>query len=94
MTKVSMTRRGVMHGIAVAATIPFACGKAIGAATAAIDGRMASTAALLRVAFPHPRLTPDFYRGVAETMERKLGLDEGTLLEKPWKELTKKQRDI
>ena len=27
-------------------------------------------------------------------MERKLGLDEGTLLEKPWKELTKKQRDI
>ena len=34
------------------------------------------------------------YRGVAETMERKLGLDEGTLLEKPWKELTKKQRDI
>ena len=34
------------------------------------------------------------YRGVAETMDRKLGLDEGTLLEKPWKELTKKQRDI
>src|SRR5215212_5016384 len=34
------------------------------------------------------------YKGVAETMERKLGLDEGTLLEKPWKELTKKQRDI
>ncbi len=34
------------------------------------------------------------YRGVAETMERKIGLDEGTLLEKPWKELTKKQRDI
>ena len=30
------------------------------------------------------------YRGVAETMERKLGLDEGTLLEKPWKELTQK----
>src|SRR5262249_33815018 len=34
------------------------------------------------------------YKGVADTMERKLGLDEGTLLEKPWKELTKKQRDI
>ncbi len=34
------------------------------------------------------------YRGVAETMERKLGLAEGTLLEKPWRELTQKQRDI
>jgi excinuclease ABC subunit A len=34
------------------------------------------------------------YKGVADTMERKLGLDEGMLLEKPWKELTKKQRDI
>ncbi len=34
------------------------------------------------------------YKGVAETMERKLGLEENTLLEKPWKELTKKQRDI
>src|SRR5258705_7282996 len=32
------------------------------------------------------------YRGVAEMMERKLGLDEGMLLEKPWRELTKKQR--
>src|SRR3954470_21773495 len=34
------------------------------------------------------------YRGVAKTMERKLGLEEGTLIEKPWKELSKKQRDI
>ncbi len=34
------------------------------------------------------------YRGVAETMERKLGLAEGTLLETPWRELTPKQRDI
>jgi excinuclease ABC subunit A len=34
------------------------------------------------------------YRGVAETMERKLGLAEGTLLESPWRDLTKKQRDI
>jgi excinuclease ABC subunit A len=34
------------------------------------------------------------YRGVADTMERKLGFSEGTLLETPWRELTKKQRDI
>ncbi|MCI0335482.1 MAG: excinuclease ABC subunit UvrA [Planctomycetes bacterium] len=34
------------------------------------------------------------YRGVAETMERKLELAEGTLLETPWRDLTKKQRDI
>jgi len=34
------------------------------------------------------------YRGVAETMERKLGFDEGTLLAAPWKDLTKKQREI
>jgi excinuclease ABC subunit A len=34
------------------------------------------------------------YRGVAETMERKLGLPEGTLLARPWRELTQKQRDI
>ena len=34
------------------------------------------------------------YRGVAETMERKLGLDEGTLLERPWRELDRRHRDI
>ena len=34
------------------------------------------------------------YRGVAETMERKLGLAEGTLLEKPWRDLSKRERDI
>jgi excinuclease ABC subunit A len=34
------------------------------------------------------------YRGVAETMERKLGLEEGTLLAKPWRDLPQKQRDI
>jgi excinuclease ABC subunit A len=34
------------------------------------------------------------YRGVAETMERKLGLPEGTLLETPWRELTPELRDI
>ncbi len=34
------------------------------------------------------------YRGVAETMERKLELAEGTLLETPWRDLTKKQRGI
>ncbi len=34
------------------------------------------------------------YRGVADTMERKLGLPEGTLLETPWRDLTKPQRDI
>src|SRR5262249_18672033 len=34
------------------------------------------------------------YRGVAETMERKLEFPEGTLLATPWKDLTKKQREI
>ena len=34
------------------------------------------------------------YRGVAETMERKLGLSEGKLLETPWSEMPAKQRDI
>lgn len=34
------------------------------------------------------------FAGVAETMERKLGLQEGYLLETPWKELTKAQRAI
>ncbi len=34
------------------------------------------------------------YRGVAETMERKLGFAENTLLETPWHDLTPKQRDI
>jgi len=67
MTSVSMTRRGVVRSIALAATIPLACGKAMGATAAAVDKRVAATAALLRVAFPHGRLTPDFYRGVAET---------------------------
>jgi excinuclease ABC subunit A len=34
------------------------------------------------------------YRGVAETMERKLSLAEGTLLETPWNKLDAKLRDI
>ncbi len=34
------------------------------------------------------------YRGVAETMERKLALAEGTLLEKPWRDLPQQHRDI
>ncbi len=34
------------------------------------------------------------YRGVAETMERKLALAEGTLLETPWRELAPELRDI
>ena len=32
------------------------------------------------------------FRGVAETMERKLGLAENSLLETPWSDLTPKQR--
>jgi excinuclease ABC subunit A len=34
------------------------------------------------------------YQGVADTMERKHQWAAGTLIETPWKELTKKQRDI
>jgi len=34
------------------------------------------------------------YRGVAETMERKLALAEGTLLETPWRELAPELRNI
>lgn len=72
MTSVSMTRRGVVRGIALAATLPLACGTAIGAAPAAVDRRVATTAALLRVAFPHGRLTPDYYRSVAETYVKEI----------------------
>jgi excinuclease ABC subunit A len=34
------------------------------------------------------------YRGVAETMERKLSLSEGTLLETPWHDLAEEHRRI
>ncbi|HEX6964075.1 MAG TPA: excinuclease ABC subunit A, partial [Lacipirellula sp.] len=34
------------------------------------------------------------YAGVAETMDRKLGFDEGTMLERPWAELNDQQRRI
>ncbi len=34
------------------------------------------------------------YRGVAETMERKLGLAEGTLLETPWRDLDPRLREL
>ncbi|MCA9239025.1 MAG: excinuclease ABC subunit A, partial [Planctomycetales bacterium] len=34
------------------------------------------------------------YQGVAETMERKLGLEEGALLETPWQDLTSDQQSI
>nr|WP_047167087.1 hypothetical protein [Sphingomonas sp. Y57] len=72
MTSVFVTRRGAVRSIALAATIPFACGRAIGATAAVVDRRTAATAALLRVAFPHGRLAPDFYRGVAETYLREI----------------------
>lgn len=72
MTSVSMTRRGVVRSIAFAATLPLASGKAFGAVAATADRRTATTAALLRVAFPHGRLTPDFYRGVAETYVKEI----------------------
>ncbi len=61
-----------MRGIALAATIPLASGKAMGAAAAAVDRRTATTAALLRVVFPHSRLTPDYYRSVAETYVKEI----------------------
>ncbi|MEN0110359.1 MAG: excinuclease ABC subunit UvrA, partial [Planctomycetota bacterium] len=34
------------------------------------------------------------YQGVADTMERKLGLEEGTLLETPWEEMVDEWQDI
>src|SRR5437773_3120469 len=34
------------------------------------------------------------YQGVADTMERKLGLDGGTLLDTPWEKLSREQRNI
>ena len=34
------------------------------------------------------------YSGVAETMERKLGFEEGSMLEAPWESLTERQRHI
>lgn len=81
MTSVIMTRRGAMRGIALAATIPFACGKAMGAAAAVLDKRTATTAALLRVAFPHARLTPDFYRSVAELYVKEIAAKPAAIAE-------------
>jgi len=72
MTSVSMTRRGAVRSIALAATLPLACGKVMAAAAGAVDGRIATTAALLGVAFPHSRLTPGYYRGVAETYVKEI----------------------
>lgn len=76
-----MTRRGVVRGIALAVTIPLACGKAMGAAVAAVDERMSATAALLRVAFPHARLAPNFYRGVAETYLKEIRANPAAIAE-------------
>lgn len=81
MTSVSMTRRGVVRSIALAATIPFVCGPAIGATAVAVDRRTASTAALLRVAFPHARLKPDFYRGVAATYLKEIAAKPAAIAE-------------
>ena len=72
MTSVRITRRGAMRGIALAAAIPLASARSLGAAPIALDQRVATTAALLRVVFPHDRLTPDFYRGVADAYVREI----------------------
>ena len=74
-----MTRRGAVRSIALAATLPFACGKAFGAT--AVDRRTAATAALLHACFPHRRLTPDFYRGVAETYLKEIAAKPAALAE-------------
>ncbi len=81
MTSVSMTRRGAMRSIALAASLSLAGGKAMGAAAVAVDRRTAATAALLQTAFPHSRLTPDYYRGVAETYVKEMKASAAALAE-------------
>ena len=81
MTIVKTTRRGAMHGIALAATMALSSGMAMAASVAVVDRRIAATAALLRVVFPHARLTPDFYRGVAEAYVREISAKPQALTE-------------
>lgn len=72
MTGLCMSRRGVVRGIALAAALPLTCGKAFGAASAGIDHRTASTAALIKVAFPHRGLAPAFYLDVAQVYVKEI----------------------
>jgi len=75
-----MTRRGVVRGITLAASLPLVGGRVL-AAGPVVDRRTAATAALLRVAFPHRRLTPDFYHGVAETYLKEIGANPAAIAE-------------
>lgn len=70
-----------MQGIALAAALPLACGKAFGAASAVPDRRVAATAALLQVAFPHRRLPSGFYRAVGETYVKEIAAQPAAISE-------------
>ncbi|WP_426179542.1 hypothetical protein [Rhizorhabdus sp. FW153] len=81
MTSAFMSRRGLMRGIALAAALPLASGKAFGAASAVPDRRVAATAALLKAAFPHRGLTPGFYLGAAETYVKEIAAQPAAISE-------------
>ncbi len=65
----SLTRRALVRAMAAAAIIPGIASAPLSAASSARGAKpspeQASTAALLRVAFPHPALDASFYDGVS-----------------------------
>lgn len=59
------TRRAAMGGMALIAALPLIAGRSLAATSPVASNRVASTAALLRTAFPHNGLAFSFYTGVA-----------------------------
>lgn len=59
------TRRAAVGGLALIAAMPLIPGTCLAATSPAATNRVASTAALLRTAFPHKGMAVSFYTGVA-----------------------------
>lgn len=75
MLNTPLTRRGAVSRIALGAMLAAVPGTALAAPAPAASPRQMAVAALLQTAFPHGRLTPAYYAGVAATYLNELSGD-------------------
>ena len=79
MTSVTMTRRGLVHSIALVAAFPAMYGTAFGAPAA--ESRVVATTAVLQACFPHRKLAPSFYASVAAAYVKEISANTGAINE-------------
>ena len=79
MVATPITRRTAVSCLALAASFALLPGRGFAAASPAPDHRIATTAALIRTAFPHRRLDARFYVDVASNYIKELGANPAAL---------------